>query len=138
MKIKDLVTRYSHSHDVVFQIIGENKGVYQLKGVDYRLYADASKDDLKPYDQRVALQLPKLNIPHNVASGKVLHIDGDATYVIKAKEVYEKYHIPAACYHIVERDIPSATKVDFWHFCSYSRHLNIIIQIAPLQSQNTR
>ena len=108
MKIKDLVTRYSHSHDVVFQIIGENKGVYQLKGVDYRLYADASKDDLKPYDQRVALQLPKLNIPHNVASGKVLHIDGDATYVIKAKEVYEKYHIPAACYHIVERDIPSA------------------------------
>lgn len=109
MKIKDLVTRHSHSHDIVFQIIGESEGVYHLKGVDYRLYADASKEDLRLYDnQNVKVQLPRLNIPPNVASGKVLHIDGDETYVKKAKEAYAKYHIPAACYHIIEKEIPGA------------------------------
>ena len=52
MKIKDLVTRHSYSHDIVFQIIGERNGIYSLKGVDYRLYADAAKVDLRLYDNQ--------------------------------------------------------------------------------------
>ena len=107
MKINDLVTRNSHGNDIIFQIIRIKDGNYFLKGVDYRLNADANEDDLRLYEKEVSIHLPNININRNVAPGKVLHIDGDSTYVIKSEDAYKKYGIPARCFYIEERLMPN-------------------------------
>ena len=45
-KIGDMVTRISHQHDILFKIVEINDNIALLKGVDLRLYADSSVDDL--------------------------------------------------------------------------------------------
>ena len=106
MKIFDLVTRNSYDHDIIFQIIAIKDNVFVLKGVDYRLVADAHEDDLRLYENVVNIPLPYLPVKENAASGKILHIDGDDTYVVKAKEAYSKYHINARCIYLKEELIP--------------------------------
>lgn len=108
MKVHDLVTRISHGSDVVFQIVDIRDNVYYLKGVDYRLFADANQEDLLPYERPVELQLPSIGHTQNVAAGKVLHIDGDKAYVVKSREAYQKYGIPAACYYMEEHLMPGS------------------------------
>ena len=44
LKVNDYVTRLSHQHDMVFQIINITEdGNYILKGVNIRLIADSPK-----------------------------------------------------------------------------------------------
>lgn len=102
MKVFDLVTRNSYNNDIIFQIIAiyDNKCI--LKGIDYRLIADAEDSDLRIYENPINIRLPYLENKANVASGKVLHIDGDHTYVKKAQEAYNKYHINAHCIYLKE------------------------------------
>lgn len=108
MKINDLVTRNSYKHDIIFQIVDIKDGIFYLKGVDYRLIADATQDDLRLYEERVSMQLPYINISPNVAPGKVLHIDGDRVYVTKSQQAYEKYGIEAKCIFLEENLMPSS------------------------------
>lgn len=108
MKVNDLVTRNSHNNDIIFQIIAVKGEEYILKGIDYRLIADAKQDDLRFYEKEVNIQLPYLNIKPNVASGKILHLDGDRTYVVKSQEAYNKYHINAKCLYLEEELMPNA------------------------------
>ena len=42
----DYVTRNSYDNDTVFKVINIHDGVYYLKGVDVRLYADSEYADL--------------------------------------------------------------------------------------------
>ena len=108
MKLYDLVTRNSYKNDIIFQIVGIKNNKYILKGLDYRLIADSSLEDLWPYNEEITIHLPYLEFNPNVASGKVLHIDGDKTYMKKAQEAYNKYHINAKCIYLEEKLIPSA------------------------------
>ena len=46
-KIGDYVTRKSYNNDILFVIVNINDNIADLKGIDVRLYADSSLDDLE-------------------------------------------------------------------------------------------
>lgn len=97
-KIGDLVTRKSYNNDILFKIIDINEEVVILKGVDLRLYADCTVDDLTKKD--TAYNVNKSDrkiINENIRSldlnrdeyfylpGKILHIDAVCS-LSKSKE----------------------------------------------------
>ena len=108
MEIGNLVTRISHNHDLVFQIINiiENKAI--LKGEIYRLVADSPLEDLTKHEvkNKTILSLPSLNIEAKLLRGKILHLDGDQYYLKKAMEAYRSYSINADGYYLKESDMP--------------------------------
>ena len=108
MEIGNLVTRISHNHDLVFQIINiiENKAI--LKGEIYRLVADSPLEDLTKHEvkNKTILSLPSLNFEAKLLRGKILHLDGDQYYLKKAMEAYSNYSINADGYYIKESDMP--------------------------------
>ena len=129
MKEGDIVVRKSYNKDIIFKIIGfskdeNNKKVAVLKGVAFRLIADAYLDDLElveAKDMRGVLidknvqnllyrsvvdarerqsfyrGVPKLQSSSNVYGipGKVLQIDGDKEYLKICLDVYTELGIPA-------------------------------------------
>jgi spore coat assembly protein len=108
IKLNQIVTRNSYNNDIIFQVIDIQDDIFILKGIDYRLFATAKEDDLSIYDKQISIALPHIPIKKNIASGKVLHVDGDKAYVIKAKEAYLKYGVIANCVHIDEIKQPGA------------------------------
>lgn len=130
MKIGDIVARKSYNKDIIFKIIGfstDEKGntIAILKGVAFRVIADAYLDDLelveepnlrevlmdknvetilyrsikkaKDRDKKITRGLPKLQASSNVYGipGKVLQIDGDKEYLKICLDVYSQLGIPA-------------------------------------------
>lgn len=90
MEIKkgDLVTRNSYQNDTIFKVVNIKGDICYLKGVDVRLYADSSINDLvllnKEFKVEEILSDVKIdedNLLRNdeffYLPGKVLHIDGD-------------------------------------------------------------
>ncbi len=88
-KVGDLVTRNSHSNDMVFKILGIEEDICYLKGLNIRLCADSPLSDLKKYHEEEDVEeeknfLTRVN-PDVVLNrddyfylpGKILHIDGD-------------------------------------------------------------
>lgn len=86
-KIGDLVSRISYNHDIVFKItrIVDNK-VF-LKGLDFRLYADANIDDIVSVsnfshsdEDIIQKNVRDIKIDRSnyfYLPGRVLHIDTD-------------------------------------------------------------
>lgn len=129
MKEGDIVVRKSYNKDIIFKIVGfskdeNNKKVAILKGVAFRLIADAYLDDLELeeasdtrgilIDENVQSLLyrsavdaktrknlyrgvPKVQSSSNVYGipGKVLQIDGDKEYLKICLDVYTELGIPA-------------------------------------------
>ena len=56
-KIGDLVTRNSYNNDMVFTIIDIKDDICYLKGINIRLYADSSMEDLKKCDSFIKIEL---------------------------------------------------------------------------------
>ena len=91
MEIKqgDLVTRKSYNHDTVFKVMNIKNGVYYLKGVEVRLYADSNFSDLKICEfYKVEKEEERDGFKKEVDDyfylpGKILHIDGDSEYLEK-------------------------------------------------------
>ncbi|MDD9272027.1 sporulation peptidase YabG [Paenibacillus sp. GCM10023248] len=143
MRQGDFVTRKSYGGDVMFKIerIEQLKAI--LRGVDYRLLADAPLVDLtlrNPADsadldhprssspefreslRRLAvsqMQLQEKNhhsVTHNQkpgmgyfeVPGKVLHLDGDPTYLRKSMQLYGELRVPAEGYYIPESQMADA------------------------------
>jgi spore coat assembly protein len=141
MRQGDFVTRKSYGGDVMFKIerIEQLKAI--LRGVDYRLLADAPLVDLtisNPTDvmdhprssspefreslRRLAvsqLQLQEknqLSINHKQNTdksyfevpGKVLHLDGDPTYLRKSMQIYGELRVPAEGFYIPEAQMADA------------------------------
>ena len=116
-EIGSLVTRNSHGNDLIFTITDIIDDVYYLKGLNIRLVADATKDDLKKYedgdieDEKEFLDRIK---PVNdldrddyfYLPGKILHIDGDKEYLDRCLDYYEKANIWAMGINEKEEDIP--------------------------------
>ena len=103
-EIGSLVTRNSHGNDLIFTITDIIDDVYYLKGLNIRLVADATKDDLKKYedgdieDEKEFLDRikPVNDLDRNdyfYLPGKILHIDGDKEYLDRCLDYYEKANI---------------------------------------------
>lgn len=130
MKIGDIVARKSYNKDIIFKIAGfsideNNEKVAILKGIAFRIIADAHLDDLeivklpdikevlldqnvesllyqsmrnaKEREKKMIRAVPKLQANTNIYGmpGKVLQIDGDKEYLKICLDVYTELGIPA-------------------------------------------
>lgn len=103
-EIGDSVTRKSYDNDIVFKIVAIDKDIYYLSGLNVRLYADATKDDLEKYDNHIEEDEREFlnsikdinNLERNdyfYLPGKILHIDGDSDYLKRCLKFYEDLNI---------------------------------------------
>ena len=122
-KIGDVVTRNSYNNDIIFTIIDIKDDIAYLKGIDVRLYADSSLDDLEKAlvnfdnnkDRNDALKVKDmLNLDRSeyfYLPGKILHIDGDKDYLKRCIDFYKDMHLEAYGVNLdeerFERDITS-------------------------------
>lgn len=116
-KVGDLVTRNSYNNDIVFKIIELNDKTVYLKGLNIRLCADSSMDDLKLVenakidDNDVIDRLSSdVNLDRNeyfYLPGKILHFDGDAEYLERCMNFYKKLKIMAYGVNLNEDEVPS-------------------------------
>lgn len=111
MKINDYVTRISHNNDILFKIISIKDNIAILSGEDVRLIADAYLDDLILSDIKDDFY-PELNndldrSDYFYLPGRVLHIDGDETYLNRSMDFYKKNGVFAIGKKIKEKDIPN-------------------------------
>ncbi|TXK78229.1 sporulation peptidase YabG [Paenibacillus sp. N3.4] len=141
MRPGDFVTRKSYGGDVMFKIerIEQLKAV--LRGVDYRLLADAPLTDLTASSQAETLDHPRsstpqfreslrrlavsqmqlqeknqLSITHKQKAaasyfevpGKVLHLDGDPSYLRKCMQIYGELRVPAEGFYVPEPQMAEA------------------------------
>ena len=104
MKIGDIVTRKSHNNDLVFEIVDIASNIVYLRGVNIRLEADSSVDDLVIYngDFKEEKEFEERLIPpfldrsdYFYLPGKILHIDSDNDYLKRCLNYYEKMNIMA-------------------------------------------
>ena len=115
-KLGDLVTRISYKHDIVFKIVGFEKNIVFLKGVDLRLYADSDVSDLVNAKYNYS-ESDKEIIDANIRDihldrsqffylpGRILHIDGDGEYLERCMSFYKNMNIKANGISIPEYDI---------------------------------
>lgn len=113
--IGDLVTRTSYNNDTIFKIIDIDSEIAILKGVNIRLYADSSINDLKKVevdneitDDKSFLDRFQVELNRNeyfYLPGKVLHIDGDEEYLERCMNFYKNVHIKAFGFKIKESEI---------------------------------
>lgn len=138
MKQGDLVVRRSYGEDVIFKIQGLDSARAILKGVDYRLLADSPVADLREirdtrrvrqmqFQHRVddslrdlvryRLQQREKNQTEQSGTGghayfempgKVLHLDGDPSYLRKSMTMYQQFRIPAEGYYVAENSMADA------------------------------
>lgn len=104
INIGDYVTRKSYGNDIIFEVIEIEGKTCILKGVDIRLVADAPINDLIPCDRNKVVDdfFPLLD---EIASldrseyfylpGKILHVDGDKSYLNRCMEFYKKSNVLA-------------------------------------------
>ena len=125
-KIGDVVTRNSYNNDIIFTIIDIKDDIAYLKGIDVRLYADSSLDDLEKVlvnydnnkDRNDVLKIKDmLNLDRSeyfYLPGKILHIDGDKDYLKRCIDFYKDMHLEAYGVNLdeerFERDITSCLK----------------------------
>ena len=115
-KIGDVVTRNSYNNDIIFTIIDIKDDIAYLKGIDVRLYADSSLDDLEKAlansdnnkDRNDALKIKDmLNLDRSeyfYLPGKILHIDGDKDYLRRCIDFYKDMHLEAYGVNLDEDD----------------------------------
>lgn len=132
----DLVARKSYGEDVLFRIEALERRMAVLKGVEYRLLADAAYSDLVRVDagdrheptEKVRLMAEEQSqalgfrrelerekrraapdrSPFFELPGKVLHLDGDVHYLHKSLQVYRSLGIPAEGRHVHESRMAEA------------------------------
>jgi len=109
----DFVTRKSYNNDTVFKVISIKDGIYYLKGVEVRLYADSDVNDLvkclEPVEEDYTNNDRSIkNLDKNdyfYLPGKILHIDGDNEYLDKCLKYYKCFGVYAIGKKIKEEDI---------------------------------
>lgn len=124
IKKGDIVGRKSYNSDILFKIdkiIETSKGkIALLKGIMIRIEADAPIEDLriiekdkvrtniKILDDKIINKIKNLKTENRndeyirIATGKILHLDGDRKYSEKAKVYYKKMGLNAVVKNIPE------------------------------------
>jgi spore coat assemly protein len=133
MKQGDLVVRKSYGGDVLFKIQELTAQNALLKGIEYRLLADAPIYDLNTvqkdeYVSDPAIHLKTIEAMRSISQyrklrqtesseysyfevpGKVLHLDGDPMYLRKSLQLYSEMRVPAEGYYISEANMSEALK----------------------------
>ena len=114
IKTGDYVTRNSYNNDTVFEVINRKKDILYLKGVEYRLYADAKVSDCVLIDKSKVID--DFNPIHDENSdrseffylpGKILHLDGDEVYLKRCMKFYKDMNVFAVGKKIDEEALPS-------------------------------
>lgn len=114
-KVGDIVSRNSHHNDIYFRILQIQGDMVSLKGIDLRLYADASLSDLKKEenapnmdDEIIMRNLKELSLDRDqyfYLPGNILHIDGDQDYLDRCMRFYKNLGIKANGMTIPEKEI---------------------------------
>lgn len=115
-----LVSRVSYSNDVIFKIVSIDKDVYYLKGINVRLRADSNKADLVivdddesnlyddiDYIKQIKEEIELDRDEYFYLPGKVLHFDGDKSYLDRCLNFYKEANVVAYGIHIDESLLPS-------------------------------
>ncbi len=105
MKVGDFVRRKKYQCDVLFQIVAIVGSTYYLKGVEYRLLADANEDDLVLSQFEPMREDVLIDLDTSVLKGKILHIDGDDTYLKMCEDKYKDLGVRAICVHLRENEM---------------------------------
>lgn len=116
IKIGDFVTRESYNHDIVFEVVDIKDEIFILRGIDFRLEADAYEKDLKKLDKKIMESDEEYtkNINDFIKTdrdeyfylpGKVLHIDSDNNYLKRCINFYKKANVLAYGVHIEEKEL---------------------------------
>ena len=115
MEIKkgDYVTRNSYNNDTVFKVINIKDGIYYLKGIEVRLFADSELLDLKKCEEPIIKDDYKGERGLKDADkgdffylpAKVLHLDSDEEYLDRCLKFYKHYGIYAIGKKIKEENI---------------------------------
>jgi len=129
VKVGDIVARKSYGYDILFKVydIVVNKDgsrTIYLKGLYYRLLADAPESDLvvmprnkiNKESQMLAKKISKLSKKKGFRSGlkesifekpgKILHIDGDSDYLEMSMKYYKEQGVDAVGKLVKEEDQP--------------------------------
>lgn len=136
MNIGDVVSRKSYNHDVWFKVQDISEDTVILKGLYYRLIADAHISDLvsvstradsddegdnignsifkkwykNQYGIKENIEINKNYDDYNITNfkkfGKVLHIDGDKSYLKECLRQYEKLGVPVVGISVEESSQP--------------------------------
>jgi len=109
----DFVTRKSYNHDTIFKVINVKEGIYYLKGVEVRLYADSPFIDLvkcsapleDDYKEESRANKEAEKSDYFFLPGKILHIDGDNEYLDKCLKYYKYAGVYAIGKKIKEEDV---------------------------------
>ncbi len=143
IKLGDIVARKSYGYDILFRVYdisadkGNGRTIY-LKGLNYRLLADAHESDIvkvpanrineeaKIFEKRLgkmnrsgglrAIAMPERLLPKREEyskfelPGKVLHIDGDNDYLEMSMKYYKEQGINAVGVLVPESEQPGLIK----------------------------
>lgn len=115
IKIGDLVTRKSYNNDLIFKVVAIDENIAYLIGVDYRLSADSSLNDLiitskveNDDDEYIRKVNEIVNLDRSeyfYIPGKILHIDSDKNYLDRCLKLYKEAKVNAYGIRIDESDV---------------------------------
>lgn len=122
IKKGDYVTRKSYNNDIVFEVLDIKNDVCYLRGIDYRLDADANIDDLVKKDKKIIVgdseylnrvkELRKNNRDdYFYLPGKILHIDSDKNYLNRCMNFYKKSDVLAYGVSVLEKDLAEKIEI---------------------------
>ena len=114
IEIGSYVSRNSYNNDMIFRVINRVNDTLYLKGISYRLYADANVSDCVLVDKENINDdfEPILNEERHSSNyfflpGKILHLDGDREYLNRCMIYYKKNNVFAVGKKIDEETLSS-------------------------------
>ena len=119
IKIGDIVTRYKYNNDCLFRVTDIKDNIYYLTGVNVRLYASTTENDLKKEEIRITDEeiLDCIDIKpidyrddYFYLPGKILHIDADEDYLKRCLKYYKKVGLNA--YGILDKEEYLSKNID--------------------------
>lgn len=107
MKVGDFVGRKKYQKDVLFEIFRIENQVAYLRGVEMRLIADSPLDDLEimPLEKQQYVDEGQLLREAGRIKGKILHLDGDESYLEICEQKYRELGVKAYCVYMKESDM---------------------------------
>ena len=129
IQVGDYVVRISYNRDVLFKVLEiKPNGIVKLKGISYRILADAPIEDLElaggmrftnkesdlmeQIQEKVKMLVAEKKILKDQnksmlqKTGKVLHVDGDSFYLNLCMKYYETLGVPAVGENVLEFEQP--------------------------------
>lgn len=107
MRIGQYVARIKYNQDIIFQIYDIQDRICFLKGVEFRLLADAPMEDLVEVHIHPTRHNYTYQLDDTVLKGKILHIDGDESYLQMCEQQYKALNVRAVCVFVKEKDMAS-------------------------------